>query len=108
MRNIQEKRLELLERSMTGTWTKEDTARTEKDLEDFNGLAIAGEYFRNSHMRKFKCCICGAEFWDYTGCNPDPVIVDENAVCCHRCDWLFVLPARIGVEPGSIPLKIYC
>ena len=103
MGKIQEKRLELLKRSMTGAWTEEDTARTEKDLESFNGLDMAGGFFRNQHMRKFKCCICGADFWDYTGCNPDPIIEDENAVCCHDCDRLFVLPARIGIEPGTFP-----
>ena len=101
MGNIQNKRLKMLVRSLSGAWTDEDKERTRKDLEGFDGEEIAKHFFREKHMRRFRCCICGCDFWDYTGCNPAPIVNDENAVCCHRCDTFFVIPARIGEAPGS-------
>ena len=32
---------------------------------------------------------------DFSGCNPDPIVKDENAVCCHECDEKYVMPARV-------------
>ena len=57
-------------------------------------ISIVENYFKKNGMKKYTCCICGCEFYDFTGCNPDPVVNDEDAVCCHSCDNLFVFPAR--------------
>ena len=40
------------------------------------------------------CCICGQE---YTGLgnNPYPVISDEDARCCDKCNIIKVIPARL-------------
>ena len=65
-------------------------------------LEIAKKYFEENGMEKFTCCICGCDFYDYTGCNPDPVVTDEDAVCCHECDRTFVWAARSGKKPGEI------
>ena len=51
-------------------------------------------------MNIYKCCICGREFEDYSGCNPWPVVVDDEdgevrSVCCHYCDCTVVIPARL-------------
>ena len=41
-----------------------------------------------------KCCICGKEFEGW-GNDPCPVVMDEDAKCCDKCDMEVVLPARI-------------
>ena len=43
---------------------------------------------------EFKCCICGGTFEGY-GNNPWPVVKDEDAECCDRCNANRVVPARI-------------
>ena len=68
---------------------------------------VAKKYFEKKGMKKLTCCICGCDFWDWSGCNPWPVVdisLDENqdAVCCHECDYTFVQNARMGAEPGTI------
>lgn len=96
MREIQKKRFDLLVRSMSGNWTEEDTTRTSADLADFHGMDFARDSIRRHNMRRFECCICGELFWDYTGCNPAPIVIDEDSVCCKLCDSRYVLPARLG------------
>lgn len=39
------------------------------------------------------CCFCGKPLFD-GGCNPDPVVTDEKARCCHECDVKIVWPNR--------------
>ena len=53
-------------------------------------------------MDTFKCCICGKEFRDFTGCNPWPVVDDEDSVCCHECDRKVVWPARSRLNKGQV------
>lgn len=92
------KHLDLLGRSFTGNWTEEDKAEVEKGLEGFTGATIARDYFRANGYRRLKCSICGCDFYDRTGCNPDPIIpITEDGdmpVCCQTCNFLFVIPAR--------------
>ena len=55
---------------------------------------FAKDYFKAHGMQKLTCCICGCSFFDYSGCNPDPIVDDDESVCCHDCDKRFVSPAR--------------
>ena len=67
---------------------------------------IANDYFVNEGMSKHTCCICGCEFYDWTGNNPDPVIDIKkypDAVCCSSCNERFVIPA-IEVQASGLPL----
>ncbi len=57
-------------------------------------IKMAKEFFEKSGMQKFTCCICGCDFYDWTGNNPAPVVTDEEAVCCDACNLRFVVPAR--------------
>ena len=41
-----------------------------------------------------KCCICGVKI-DKFGNNPYPVVKDEKKVCCDKCNFAYVIPARI-------------
>lgn len=41
------------------------------------------------------CCICGCECENEFGNNPWPVVKDNDARCCNRCDASVVIPARI-------------
>lgn len=53
-------------------------------MEDINALM----------QSKFKCCICGGEFYGY-GNNPAP-IGNVNERCCNHCDMAKVIPARLS------------
>ena len=90
--------LNLLARSIAGKWTAEDDAATEAGLAQFEGIELAREVFKENHYRRLKCCICGCDFYDRSGCNPDPVVpITEDGdmpVCCHSCDAMFVIPMR--------------
>ena len=94
-------------RSMTG-WTEEDARQTDADLNNSDALPIAKEFFRAEGMRKFKCCICGCEFWDRTGNNPWPIVDTEDEetedfpVCCNECNGNFVYAERCGYKPGEL------
>lgn len=88
-------RVEMLGKSYTNTWTDEDKQEIEKSLVDFKGLPVAKDYFKNRNMRKFTCCICGCDFYDWTGCNPYPIMDGEKYTCCHDCNDRFVMPTRI-------------
>ncbi len=57
-------------------------------------MNFAKEYFEKNGYKRMKCCICGCDFYDYTGNNPDPIVKDEDSRCCALCDRLFVIPAR--------------
>ena len=57
-------------------------------------IPIAQDYFDEEEMTKFTCCICGCDFYDWTGNNPDPVVESDTEVCCHSCNHRFVIPAR--------------
>ncbi len=37
-------------------------------------------------MNNPKCCICGNLCEDQYGNNPDPLIKDEGARCCNKCN----------------------
>lgn len=50
------------------------------------------KYFEG--MQKFTCCICGCDFYDYSGNNPDPVEDGENKVCCLSCNERIVSKER--------------
>lgn len=44
---------------------------------------------------KMICAICGAEISRFMESNnPYPVVKDEDAVCCPKCNRNFVIPAR--------------
>ena len=55
---------------------------------------FAKEYFEKNGYKRQKCCICGCDFYDFSGNNPAPIVDDEDSVCCPLCDRLFVIPAR--------------
>lgn len=44
-----------------------------------------------------KCCLCGAEMEEWQSNNPWPLMYDEDyeSRCCHDCNALKVLPARL-------------
>lgn len=44
--------------------------------------------------KKIKCCICGKEFIGW-GNNPWPV--KEEGICCDKCNWTKVIPARVAM-----------
>ena len=98
--------LALLKRSMTGNWNDEDKQATADSLQVFDGVEAARAFFQERMERKWKCCICGCDFWDRTGCNPDPIVAiteDGNMpVCCPTCNNRFVMPARLGLKPGEL------
>lgn len=41
------------------------------------------------------CCICGKKFY---GVGDDPHPVKEEGVCCEKCNWSVVLPARFQID----------
>ena len=41
-------------------------------------IETAKRFFKEQNMKKFTCCICGCDFFDWTGCNPEPVMDLEN------------------------------
>jgi len=54
-----------------------------------------------------RCSICGGlvEPWPGGhgfGNNPQPVRPDINDRCCNRCNAEIVIPARLGLPPGSL------
>jgi hypothetical protein len=53
-------------------------------------------------MEKHICCICGKEFEGW-GNDPCPVVMDEKAKCCDKCDMEVVLPARIKAMKKERP-----
>ena len=65
-------------------------------------IEVARKFFEERGMEKYNCCICGCDFYDNSGCNPDPVVSDPEAVCCHECDRRFVQAARCGKKPGEV------
>ena len=64
-------------------------------MEGRNVKELAQEWFEAKGMKKHTCCLCGCEFYDYTGHNPWPVVEDAESVCCFTCNQLFVIPARL-------------
>ena len=51
------------------------------------------------NLKSYKCAICKREFYGI-GNNPDPVVKDEIARCCNRCNEEIVIPARIEQLKG--------
>lgn len=91
-------RADKIGRSYTDTWTEEERRRSQSDIAGSHALKIAKDYFKSRTMRKYKCCICGCQFWDWTGCNPAPIVEDDDkSVCCHDCDRRFVIPVRLAI-----------
>lgn len=45
-------------------------------------------------MNKPKCCICGNECENEWGNNPYPLVTDEDARCCDKCND-YVITFRI-------------
>ena len=43
---------------------------------------------------EYVCCICEGWFEGW-GNNPWPVVKDEDAICCDRCNMAVVIPARV-------------
>lgn len=56
---------------------------------------IKNENPKTNNDKKFVCAICGKVCSGY-GNNPWPVVKDADAVCCDHCNWLYVIPARLG------------
>ena len=50
-----------------------------------------------------KCCICGADVGRY-GNNPWPIYWDSKKRCCDKCNFAYVIPARL--EARSVASKI--
>ena len=48
---------------------------------------------------EYVCCICGGWFEGY-GNNPWPVVRNEDAICCDKCNATKVVPARIDLMMG--------
>lgn len=42
-----------------------------------------------------KCCFCNKEIDIIGQNNPSPVNNEEGAVCCNRCNFNIVIPARM-------------
>lgn len=101
-------RVNRMSRSFSGQWTEAERQQTEADIAGSDALPVAKEYFRAEGLRKFKCCICGCDFWDRTGNNPWPIVetLDEETedfpVCCHECNSIFVMAVRVGCKPGEL------
>lgn len=81
-------------------WQKEAETVLEKVraiTEQHEPIKIARDYFREKGMKKLTCCICGCDFYDWTGHNPDPVVPDGEDLpcCCQSCNDRFVIPARM-------------
>lgn len=53
---------------------------------------IEVELIQNTKVHR--CCICNKTFEGY-GNNPSPVVNDNTAECCDRCNLEIVFPARI-------------
>lgn len=50
-----------------------------------------------------KCCICGADVGKY-GNNPWPIYWDNKKRCYDKCNFTYVIPARL--EARSVTIKI--
>ena len=48
---------------------------------------------------EYKCCICGETHTGY-GNNPWPVVKEDDAKCCDRCNENIVIPERICLVMG--------
>lgn len=46
-------------------------------------------------QKSWKCCICGKMIKGY-GNNPWPIVKDENAKCCDKCNDTKVIEARLS------------
>ena len=92
---LQQARVDRLIRSYKGEWNEEEKRRIQESLDTFSGCEDVKWIFEQMQMSRFRCCVCGCEFWDRTGCNPYPVVDDENAVCCDACNKKIVIPIRI-------------
>lgn len=57
---------------------------------------IAKNFFKTNGMKKLNCCICGCDFYGCTGNNPWPIA--DDGVCCHDCNFRFVIPARLAAR----------
>ena len=90
-------RVKMITKSFSNSWTKEDKKQIRDSFKDFKGREDAKKAFINANMRKFTCCICGCDFIDWTGNNPYPFGDGEKQSCCHECNRLFVLPARLAM-----------
>lgn len=95
---IHENRVDMLTKSFSNAWTDEDKREVEESLIDFKGLDFAKTFFKEKNMRKYTCCICGCDFYDQTGANPDPIMDGGKYSCCHDCDTRFVLPMRLHLS----------
>ena len=47
-------------------------------------------------MNECICCICGRKVKEW-GNDPWPVMLDDDAKCCNKCDMEVVLPARMNL-----------
>ena len=50
-----------------------------------------------------RCCICGADVVKY-GNNPWPIYWNSNKRCCDKCNFAYVIPARLDAR--AIATKI--
>ena len=46
-------------------------------------------------MQDYICCICGKKFHGW-GNDPWPVVKEDDALCCDKCNSEFVIPERIA------------
>ena len=46
-------------------------------------------------QKSWKCCICGKMIKGY-GNDPWPIVKDENAKCCDKCNDTKVIQARLS------------
>ena len=69
-------------------------------------IKIAKKFFKDHRLEKQTCCICGCDFYDWTGNNPDPVVTDPDAVCCYTCNLYFVIPMRQARVAAGVASRI--
>ena len=48
-------------------------------------------------FKETECCFCGSRLSLYEQNNPEPLEPFENARCCDRCNYKYVIPIRIEV-----------
>lgn len=50
--------------------------------------------------KRHTCCLCGEQFIGW-GNNPEPLVPFEDGRCCDDCNWLKVIPTRLGLATGD-------
>lgn len=48
---------------------------------------------------EYVCCICGGWFEGW-GNNPWPIVNNDDAICCDKCNAEKVIPERINLMMG--------